>query len=442
MDPQVKAAIDALNAAFGQFTAANDKALAELRAGHQTAETKAMVDKANADITYLTNELTTIQQKIREQEIENARVAPAGSPEAAQRERVDARLFFSQVRGQPQDGVTDDDMTAFRAYKGAMNEYLRRGPQALLDPNIQAALSTGADTSGGYWLQPATSARVLEWLEDLSPLRGLANVEVIGTDLYEGYYDLDEADSGWVGETSARSETNTPRIDDKFKIPVVEQYANPRSTQKMLDDSTRDVEGWLARKVANKFGKRESAGFVSGDGILQPMGFLTHTAGIPARTSVKNYRKIRRFTTGAAGAFKAAANSPADCFIDMITGLPSEHRRQAVFTMNQLTLAEVRKIKDTEGRYIFIPDFATNPNGTILGHSIVDLNDMPDIAADATAIMLANWKAAYTIIDHRVGMRVLRDPYTAKPYVQFYTTKRVGGDVVDFQAIVGLKFAV
>lgn len=435
--------LDKLHKAFDAFREANDERLKALeKNGSVDPLLSAKVDKANGDITNITAELKTQRDALREAQIQAARLAPMTSSDKRDKEMAHARQFFSLVRNQPVRtvSVSDDDVQQYRAYVDAQAQYFRRGDQALANDTIRAALSTGAATEGGFWLAPETTGRVIEWLEDISTMRSLASVSPIGTDTYEGYYDLDEADSGWTGEQSARPETNAPRIDGKFQFNIHEQYANPRSTQKMLDDSQNDVEGWLAKKVGIKLAKRENNAFVLGDGISKPRGFATYPAGTPARTSVDAYRVIRQRTTGAAGAYVAAPNS-GDVFIDMLTDLPSELRAGAVFTMNQRTLATTRKLKDTEGRYIFIPDFTENPNGSILGHPIVDLSDMDDIAANSLSVACGNFRESYEIKDHRVGIRVLRDPYTAKPYVQFYTTKRVGADVVNFQGIVLLKFA-
>jgi HK97 family phage major capsid protein len=436
----VQETIDKLHKAFDAFREANDERLKALETkGAVDPLLTAKVDKANGDITNITAELKTQRDAIRDAQIQAARFAPMTASDKRDKEMAYARQFFSLSRGQRVTNVSDDEMQAYRAYVEAQAQYFRRGDKALADDNIRAALNTGVSTEGGYWLAPETTGRVIEWIEDISTLRSLAAVSPIGTDTYEGFYDLDEADSGWVGEETARPETDAPRIDGKFSFPIHEQYANPKTSQKMLDDSLNDVEGWLAKKVGTKLGKRENNAFVLGDGVLKPKGFLTYASGTPARTSVALYRKIRQINTGKSADF--ADVDPADKFIDLVTSLPSELRKGAVFAMNQLTLAETRKIKDGEGRYVFIPDFSANPNGSILGHGIAELNDMPDIAASSLSIAFANFKEGYEIKDHRVGIRVLRDPYTAKPYVQFYTTKRVGGDVTNFQAITLLKFA-
>lgn len=442
MDPKVKAILDELNAAFAAFKSSNDERLKQIEAkGSADGALVASVERANADITRLQNELKDTKSKLREVETAAARLVPAGSPEAREKEVFNASQFLMLSRGTKEVPVVSDaDLETYRGYRNAFSSYLRRGGAVSAD--IHAALQTGQAPAGGFWVVPETSARILEWIEDLSGLRQFATVQPIGTDTWEGWYDLDESDAGWVGETDTRAEKGTPRVDGKFTINVHEQYANPKTSQKNLDDSMFDVEAWLAKKVGQKLAKKENTAFVSGDGVMQPKGFLSETmleTG-PVRTSVIGYRKVGWTKTGVNGGYAAAPNG-GDVFLDVISKLPSELRQGATFAMNQTTLAATRKLKDSNGNYLFIPDFATNPNGSILGYGIVELNDMDNIAQDKYSVAFANWGEAYTILDHRVGIRTLRDPYTGKPYVSFYTTKRVGGQMVNFQAIHLIKFS-
>jgi HK97 family phage major capsid protein len=434
-----KELIEKLQGAFSEFKDANNERIKALEANKAPDPlVLAKVDAANAKITELKVELDEVRAAAREQETANARIGATRS-DVRDADMQHAQRFFSLTRGKRVVNVTADDLAEYKAYHEAFGTYLRQGQAAFRDADIRDALTTGAAPSGGFWLTPDSSGRIVEYLEDLSSMRRLASVSPIGTDTFEGYYDLDEASSGWVGETDTRSETNTPRLDGKYSYPIFEQYANPKASQKMLDDSETDVETWLAKKVAQKMAKTENSAFVNGDGLTKPKGFLTYTAGTPARTSVANYRKIRQLTTGVSAGF--AATKPGDKLIDLIQSLPSELRKGGAFVMNQLTAAEVRKLVDGQGNYLFIPDFSKNPNGSILNYAIEELNDMPDISAASLSIAFANMKEAYEIKDHTVGTRVLRDPYTGKPYVSFYTTKRVGGDVVNFQAITLLKFS-
>lgn len=427
MNPELKKILDEIQTAFAEFKTANDERLKQIEAkGSADPLLEQKVDVANADITKLTAQLKAV-------ETVQARVANAGGEDVRESFVANAIKFFAHLRGEPIDTVSSADLDQYRSYRKALNAYLRRGPS--ISSEFQNALQVGSAPDGGYFVTPDIGGKIVELLYLTSPVRQLASSQPIGTDTLEGYNDLDEADSGWVSETGARPETSTPKVG-KWSIPVHEQYANPRITQKMLDDSNFDVETWLAKKVAAKLSRRENTAFVVGNGAGKPRGFMTYAAGTPTATA---WNKIRQINSGAAGGFHATL--PGDYLIDLIAALKQEYRSGGTFVMNSLTAAAARKLKDGQNNYLFVPDFSKGAAGTILGQPIVEMADMADIAADSLSIAYGNFAEAYQIVDHTVGIRVLRDPYTAKPYVQFYTTKRVGGDVVNFDAIKIMKFA-
>jgi HK97 family phage major capsid protein len=459
----VKGMIDQLNSTFVQFKNANDERIAALETkGSVDTLLVAKVERANTAITDMEAELTKVKNAMREIETANARYVQHGSPEAQRAENEHARQFLMLARGHNIEHVSDDDLTSYRAYKKALNVYFRKGQQALSDTQIRNALSTGATTSGGFWLTPDTSGRIVELVFQTSPIRQLASAQSIGTDTLEGYNDLDEASSGWVGETDARPETNTPLSQGKWQIPVYEQYANPKITQKMLDDSFFDVEGWLTRKVANKMSRVENAAFVNANGVNKPRGFLDYGAtAITGKQSAATWKVLSYMKSGVNNAFPAA--NAGDSIIDLITMLKPEYRTGAAFGSTTRTVAAVRKLKDGQGNYLFFPSFLNgvaqppataalsssgaatqgnlSPAGTLFGFPIYELADMPDFDAGlAFGLVFANWKEAYQIVDHNVGLRVLRDPFTGKPYISYYTTKRVGGDILNFEAAKILKF--
>jgi len=262
----------------------------------------------------------------------------------------------------------------------------------------------------------------------------VANIVTIGTDRLEGTRDLDEVTTGWVGETEERSETDSPQIG-QYVIPVHEQYAEPRATQRLLDDAMFDVDEWLAGKIADKFARMENTAFINGDGEGKPKGFLTYDGGTP---DTQNFSVIERVLSGAAGDF--AASDPGDALINLVYSLKAVYRGGAVFMMKRATLAEVRKLKDGDGNYLYHPDFQGGTGGMLLGFPVIEAEDMPEMAADSLSIAFGNFHAGYQIVD-RQGLHILRDNLTAKPFVKFYTTKRVGGDVVNFEAIKLMKFA-
>ena len=317
------------------------------------------------------------------------------------------------------------------AYKQAFQTYMRKGEQ-IMGAQEAKALSVGSDPDGGFVVNPDMSGRIVTRVFETSPMRAYASVQVISTDALEGLFDLNEASSGWVGETEARPETGTPALG-KWRIAVHELYAMPTATQKLLDDAEIDMESWLASKVADKFARDEAAAFVNGNGVGKPRGFLSYAGGTTLPGT------IERIKTGANGAFVAAPNG-GDALIDALYGLKSPYRVNATWFMNRSTAKLVRKLKDTDGAYLWAPGIVAGQPATLLGYPVASFEDMPDPATGSLSIAVGDMRAAYQIVD-RAGIRTVRDPYSAKPYVQFYTTRRVGGDVVNFEAIKLLEFA-
>jgi HK97 family phage major capsid protein len=256
-------------------------------------------------------------------------------------------------------------------------------------------------------------------------------VQVIGTDALEGLFDLERAGAVWVGETGARTQTSTPNLG-KWRIPVHELSAMPAATQKILDDAAINLETWLADKVALEFALSENAAFVNGNGVDKPRGFLTYGAGTTLPGT------IQQLPTGVSAAFAAAPNG-GDALIDALYSLKAPYRANATWFMNRATTKMVRKLKDSDGAYLWSPGIAAGQPATVLGYPVAAFEDMPDPATDSLSIAVGDMRAAYQIVD-RMGLRVLRDPYTAKPFVLFYTTKRTGGDVVNFEALKLIEF--
>ena len=278
------------------------------------------------------------------------------------------------------------------------------------------------------------SGRIIERLYETSNMRGYASIETIGTDALEGFNDLDEATSGWVGEKASRPETGTPGLG-KWTIPVHEQYAMPKATQKLLDDSMFNIESWLSGKVADKFARTENSAFVSGDDILKPRGILDY----PSNTAADDTRDWGSFQHINGG--DAATLTDEDKLIDLVYALKSGWRGNANWFMNRNTVSTVRKLKDGDGNYLWQPNFQVQQAGSLLGYGIAEFEDMPDIAANSVPIGFGDMRETYTIVD-RTGTRVLRDPFTQKGFILFYTTKRVGGGALNFESLKFIKIAV
>lgn len=388
-------------------------------------------------------------------EVALKRTGPGG---AVGPDEIKAALTFEAiVRGAP---VSPDDakldVEQFAAYRKAFSNYVRKPAERLLEEDRRAlqvgeakALSVGVDADGGYWTTPELSDRIVKRTFETSPMRQIANVVSITTDAIEFPTDTNDATSGgWVGEKDARAETATPQIG-KIRIPVHEQFANPRATQKLLDDGGFDVEGWLADKIADKLARDENLAFVNGIGVDQPRGFLDYAAAATTDADAdRDWGVLQYVFTGASGGFDTtgvgATEAPADELIDLQAALKPRYRANAVWLMSRATEAEVRKLHDTAGNYL-VTQNTGNITGVpiggfvLLGSPIVQAEDMPAIAADSFSIAYGDFSAGYQIVD-RQGVRVLRDPFSSKPFVQFYTTKRVGGDLIDSDAIKLLKF--
>lgn len=310
-------------------------------------------------------------------------------------------------------------------YKSAFNNYLRSGNENALSSLEKKSLSASIDVDGGYLIRPEVSQNMTRVLEDISPMRQLASIEVISSSSLDVLEDYTSASAGWTSETKLAVDTDTPKIN-KRNIPVFEIFAQPSATQKLIDDSSIDIESWLVDKLITSFSKLENQAFIKGDGSSCPRGILTYTDG-------KEWGKIQQVKSGTEGSFEA------DNLFALYFALKEQYCNNASFLMNRFTLHHVRTLKDkNSGRYLWTPSISEKNPNTLLGLPVFEASDMPVAEKNSLSIALGDFKAAYKVVD-RNGVRVLRDPYTFKPFVKFYTTKRVGGDVINFEAIKLLK---
>lgn len=424
--------------AFEDFKSANDARLKEIETkGRADPLLEVKVNKANeaieAGLKKMEDGMAEVKGiKARADALEatlkriNANGGVEGGAKVEQKHLDAYRLMYGG------DGASQE---SYLEHKAALHSYMRKGADTKLMAIESKAMSVDSQPDGGFWTMPDTSGRIVSKVFESSPVRQFASVQGITTDALEGDYDLDEAGSGWVSERGTRAETTTPQTG-QWRIPVHEMYAEPRATQKLLDDSSVDPEQWLAGKVSSKFGRDEATAFVVGDGNGKPRGFLTYPTGVPSKAA---WKVIEQTGTGASGAFVAAPNG-ADCFLTLMGTMKEQYLSgSVVWAMNRTTRAAVRKLKDSQGRYFLEFDVSGSPKQSIFGIQVAAFEDMPAIAAGSLSIALANFAEAYQIVD-RIGIRVLRDPYTAKPFVKFYTTRRVGGDVINHEAIKLLVF--
>lgn len=395
-----------LSKAFEDFKAANDKDIADLKKGREDIVQTEQVDRINAEITALKKDV----------------------------DAANAKAAAAIVGGAGKD--VDPDKAA---HATAFDRFFRKGvDNGLHDLEVKAALRTDSDPDGGYLVPEETEAGIDRVLGTVSVLRGLSRVISISGDTYKKLINVGGAESAWVGEREARPETDTPTLRE-IAINAHELYANPATTQKALDDSRIDIAAWLADEVAIEFAEAEGAAFVSGSGVNQPRGLLSYTNVANASYSWGNLGYV---ATGAAADFATTSTTVAktDAMIDLYYALKSGYRNNASWLMSDAVMATVRKFKDADGAYLWAPPTAAAGVATILGKPVYNDDNMPAVGAGTFPIAFGDFNRGYLVVD-RMGVRVLRDPFTNKPYVHFYTTKRVGGGVVNFEAIKLLKIA-
>ena len=319
-------------------------------------------------------------------------------------------------------------------HKRAWEGYMRKGDAFDLRALEVKALSGQSDPDGGYLVPSETESEIARVMSDASPIRAIADVrQVSGASLKKPIATTGSI-AGWVGEEETRPETAAPVLSE-MEFPTMELYAMPAATQSLLDDSAVSIEEWLAGEVQIAFAEQEGTAFVNGDGVRKPRGFLAYDS---VADDTWTWGKLGYVPSGANGAFATA--NPQDALVDLVYALKASYRANAHWVMNRTTQGEIRKFKDADGNYLWQPGLAAGQPATLLNFAVTEAEDMPDVAADAHALAFGDFRRGYLVVD-RLGVRTLRDPYTRKPYVLFYTTKRVGGGVQNFEAIKLMKFA-
>lgn len=399
MSAELKDTIENLGKAFEEFKKENDQRLEEIsKKGAADPLLTEKVDKINKDV----GEFAELKKRLDEMETKGNR--PGKTAEA--------------VVGEHQ-----------KAYQ----RFLRKGQDDGLGELQQKAVNVGTDADGGYAVPEQLDTEIAQIERQNAPMRGVARVIPVSNEEYKKLVNLGGAGSGWVGEQAARAETSGPSLAQLAPF-FGEIYANPAATQKSLDDVMFSVEQWLADEVGIEFAEKENAAYTSGDGVSKPKGILAYPLAT-TDDSTRAFGTIQKRHSGTAGDFDG------DDLINLIHDLRRGYRNGGQWMMSNLTFAKARKLKDGNGDYLWRPGLEAGSPDVLLGYGVVENDDMPDVAADANAIMFANYQRGYYIVDVR-GTRVLRDPYTNKPFVHFYTTKRVGGMVVDSNAIKVLTLSL
>jgi HK97 family phage major capsid protein len=320
-------------------------------------------------------------------------------------------------------------------HKAAFESYVRFGEYANLRALETKALSTSSNPDGGFVVPPEIETQIGERLIAISPIRSIAGMRTISSNIYKKPFMTTGPAVGWAGETDARVQTASPSLDE-LSFPAMELFAMPAATAALLEDSAVNIDEWLAQEVEQVFAAQEGASFVSGDGNNKPKGFLSYNTVANASST---WGSIGYIASGATGAFPAS--NPSDVLVDLIYAVKAGYRQNGAFVMNRKTQSAIRKFKDTTGNYLWQPPATVGGKATLMTFPVIEAEDMPDITANSLSIAFGDFYRGYLIVD-RAGVTVLRDPYTAKPYVLFYTTKRVGGGVQDFDAIKLMKFTV
>ncbi|MDQ6436881.1 phage major capsid protein [Mesorhizobium sp. LHD-90] len=318
-------------------------------------------------------------------------------------------------------------------HKAAFDAYLRRGDERAMRALDLKAMSIGSGADGGYLVPDEIEAEIGKRLAQISPIRAIASVRQVSSAVLKKPFSRTGPAVGWVAEVAARPQTNSPTLEE-LQFPTAELYAMPAATPALLEDAVVDLDQWIAAEIETAFAEQEGTAFVNGNGTSKPKGFLDY--GNVAEASW-TWGNIGYVATGVAGALPAS--NPSDKLIDLVYALKAGYRQNANWVMNRKTQAAIRKLKDADGNYLWQPPVTPGSRAMLMGFPLVEAEDMPDAATDGTPIAFGDFARGYLVVD-RTGVRVLRDPYSTKPYVLFYTTKRVGGGVQDFDAIKLLKY--
>ena len=349
--------------------------------------------------------------------------------------RLDGRLLEqARPRLALADRASEADY-ANREHKAAFRAYMRSGDVSALTAVQAKAMTEGSGADGGYLVPVPAETDILRRLASISPIRSIASVREISTATYRTAFSFQGPTSGWVGEADPRPQTTNQKISD-MSYPSFEIYAMPAATQTLLDDAAVDIEQWIASEVDTVFAEQEGAAFVNGDGVTKPKGFLAYPK---VAQSAWSWGNVGYVATGVAGAFATA--NPSDTIYDFIYALRAGFRQNAKFVMNRKTQSLMRKFKASTGEYLWEPPATLGATPTTMNFPVIEAEDMPDVATSAFAVAFGDFQRGYLVLDRR-GIRILRDPYSAKPYVLFYTSKRVGGGILNYEAIKLLKFDV
>ena len=441
LDGEIKSLLEQQGAAFDAYKKSHDEELAEIKKGIKDpvlTERIGRIEKSlDAAVEGKAAFEAALKAEVKEREDLELRLSKLGRVAGMDEKKAvaiaDFKNLVQTVAAERKKPAPDFDEKAFDAYQQAQSRFLREGKEALNADEVKTML-VGSDPDGGYFVTPDITGRIVKKVYETSPMRQIASVQVIGTDALEGLEDLNEAGAGYAGESAQGTDSTTPQVG-KWRIPVFWLDTEPKATQQLLDDANIDIEAWLSEKVGNKMGRFENAEFVAGStGRIR--GLTSYTFAADSGSGVA-WGSVGYVATGVSADF--AATIKGDKLLDVMGALKSDYLPGANWMTNRNIITQIRKFKDGQGNYMWQPSFVAGQPETIMGFGVVRAEDMPALAANSYSLAFGDFRQAYQIVD-RQGIRVMRDMYTSKPYVKFYTTKRTGGGIVNFEAVKFLKF--
>lgn len=431
---EVKSLIEKQGEAWTAFKAANDLAIQAKADGKAVGDLEAKLAKMGEAMDTFAESKAQIEEALVKFQRPGVSAEDKGADAEVKGFNATIRAEY-QSKGRAAPG--EMDAQSYGEYKSAFFKLASGTTVDSLSSSERKALSAGSDPDGGYLLPESTVGRMVSKIYEQSTMRQLANVQTISTDKLEGIIDNNEAGAGWVSELGARSDSSTPQLG-KYEIQAHEMYAMPKISQKLIDDSATSVEAWLAGKVADKFARVEGTAFTTGTGIGQPRGLFSYTTAATS-DDTRAWGTFEHVKTGTNGAFNATTKS--DVLFDLIGAFKDQYLQNASFLMRREMRTAIRKLKGaTSDLYLWEPGLAVGTPDRLLGYGVKIDQYVPTIATDSLSLALGDFREAYTIVD-RIGVRTLRDPFTAKPYIVFYSTKRTGGGAVNFEAVKFLKLS-
>ena len=422
--------------AFDEFVKTNDALLQAKADGKAVGDLTAKLEtltKACDKFDEIKDAVDELQKKANRPQNDSEAKAENDLALEAKSFNIALRADF-QLKGKPFPGELSTD--GYKQYKSAFFKTLAGVSIDDLSTDERKALSAGSDPDGGYMLPHATTGSVITKMYEQSVMRQLATVQTISTNDIEGLIDNDDATAGWVSELGTRSDSTTPTVA-KYRIEAHEMYAMPKASQRILDDAATDVEAWLAAKTADKFGRVEGLAFWQGTGTGQPRGLASYTTAATA-DEARTWGQFEHIKSGANGAFHT---TKADPLQEIIGAFKPQYLQNASWCMRRELCTDIRKMKEaTSDRYLWEPSLQAGVPDRLLGYPMYVDQYMPAKATDSLSLAFGDFKQAYLIVD-RLGIRTLRDPFTAKPYVVFYSTKRTGGGAQNTEAVKFLKLS-